>query len=161
MVWAGLQNFVKLSFMSFKTCKWIQNIQGTCKVRNEFEKKRNWTKQNETNWNKTKNGNETKLNKIRNQLWLHKSKKKTIYCNKILNHLTLTVCFKWFHFVSKGFVMFRSLLFVILMRTLQVLKYTIFNLIFTQRLQKINVKEIEFKQIWKILLLHIIMVISA
>lgn len=57
--------------MSFKTCKWIQNIQGTCKVRNEFEKK-----QNETNWNETKNGNETKLNKIRNQLWLHKSKKK-------------------------------------------------------------------------------------
>lgn len=54
--------------MSFKTCKWIQNIQGTCKVRNEFEKKRNWTKQNETNWNETKNGNETKLNKIRNQL---------------------------------------------------------------------------------------------
>lgn len=63
--------------MRFKTCKWIQNIQGTCKVRNEFEKKRNWTQQNETNWNETKNGNETKLNKIRNQLWLHKSKKKT------------------------------------------------------------------------------------
>lgn len=64
--------------MSFKTCKWIQNIQGTCKVRNKFEKKRNWTKQNETNWNEIKNGNETKLNKIRNQLWIvHKSKKKT------------------------------------------------------------------------------------
>lgn len=47
--------------MSFKTCKWIQNIQGTCKVRNEFEKKRNWTKQNETNWNETENGKETKL----------------------------------------------------------------------------------------------------
>lgn len=62
--------------MRFKTCKWIQNIQGTCKVRNEFEKKQNWTKQNETNWNETKNGNETKLNKIKNQLWLHKSKKK-------------------------------------------------------------------------------------
>lgn len=47
--------------MSFKTCKWIQNIQGTCKVHNEFEKKRNWTKQNETNWNETENGKETKL----------------------------------------------------------------------------------------------------
>lgn len=49
--------------------KFVTNLK-----RNETE--RNKMKPIETNWNETKNGNETKLNKIRNQLWLHKSKKK-------------------------------------------------------------------------------------